>query len=325
MSEPRFKIRKLSISELLDEGFRLFLFSWKRLTVIQLVSFVPMTAFMVGWLLWFGTLVTDVIGTPDLESVVEVGVAFVALLVGTVVIQAGLGSLVYVAVIRAIGETYLDRPWTVRSALAFPLQRLGRIVAGGALIFLIILTATTIPLTVAAGGAGLTAFVTRSASTPLMILAASVVGLGLLLPLMVLAGIFVVRYLLTLNVIAYEETSLGGALSRSAALVKGRYGKALALLLILLAINMLLSGILTAFVPSPDFQGMDPDEVTRIFPQILRAQIYSAVAGQVAALFLQSFIQICWTLFYFSSRCEVEGFDLAYLSARGGGDADAEP
>ena len=58
------------------------------------------------------------------------------------------------------------------------------------------------------------------------------------------------------------------------------------------------------------------DEIRRLLPQLIRAQILSAILGQAIGVLTHTYSLICWTLFYFSTRCEKEGFDLAYLASR---------
>lgn len=311
MARPTFQVRSLTIAEILDEGFRLFRYGFGRLLLFQLIVYVPTTALLAYGIISAGDVLLSMVGTSSLPDLGPLMARLVLFGVALVTLQVVAGALVMVATSRAVADTYLGRAWTTGTILRTALERSPAAVAVGAFLTLIFALSITIPLGL---GGVLALSVGSSGGGVLLVVLAVVFGLALAGVSVLGALLLLLRYGLGLIAVAVEHTGFTAALSRSVELMRGRYARGLALFLILVAINLLLTSVLTAFLPMPSFEGVDPDELRRLLPQLIRGQVLSTILSQVAGLFVQIYTSICWTLFYFTARCEAEAFDLSHLA-----------
>lgn len=313
MARPTFQVRSLTIAEILDEGFRLFRHGFVRLLVFQLIVYVPTTALLTYGIVSAGDLLLAMAETSSVPEVKPLLLRFVAFVLALVSLQVVAGALVMVATSRAVADTYLGRSWTTGTILRTAFARSPAAIAVGAFLTLILGLSIGVPVGVGGVIAFSVGFVSRDAV--LIILA---ILFGLALAVVALCGVLflVLRYGLALVAVAVEDTSFTAALGRSVDLMRGRYARGLALFGILVAVNLLVTSVLTAFLPLPSFEGVDPDELYRMLPQLIRGQVLSTLLSQVAGVFVQIYTSICWTLFYFTARCEAEAFDLSHLAGR---------
>ena len=96
----------------------------------------------------------------------------------------------------------------------------------------------------------------------------------------------------------------------------GRYWAALGLWVVVIVVGLLLGFVASAFVPSPSFEVLDPDRLRQILPELVRSQTVSTILGEATGMVTRTYGVVAWTLFYFSARCEREGFDLAHLAGQ---------
>jgi hypothetical protein len=315
MSDRSFEIRRLSMSEILDEGFRLFRHGFLRFLVFQLILYVPSLVLVALMLRSVGDLAMLALEgkLPSVTEMIALGGAYVG---AFAVLQTVIASISTIALTRGVSDTYLSRPWTVSSILRATVKLAPQGILAGLLLGLMIFGAAAIPMVVFGGGmfalVGVSAF---KGDLPSILALVTVGGFGGLLGLAA-AGYIVVRYCVAYAALSIENLSATRAFGRSARLVSGRSWRALGLLVILVMLGAALGGVLSAFVPSPSFEGKDLDELRQLVPQLIRSQILSSILTQAVGVLTNTYALICWTLFYFTSRCESEGFDLTVLAER---------
>ncbi len=306
------KVRQLKISEVLDEGFKIFRHALGRFVLFQLILYLPST-FALAWLL---NALGDVLiamfeggKQPDLQALAVQGGGVVLLLC---CMQVFLGSLTMLAMSRGVEETYLGRTWSAKTILKETLRLAPRGVIVAAILLCLFLACVLVPALFAGG---LVFVLISSVGKGIGAVVIMLLFMGAAALLMLWMAIFVVlRYGLALNVVAIEGGSVLNAFSRSVELMRGQYVRGMALMMLMVAISLIFSGPLGALVPMPDFTTLDAEKLLAMVPQIIRAQILSTILGQFISMFFQAFSSICWTLFYFSARCEKEGFDLDFLA-----------
>lgn len=311
-----FLVRRLSIAEILDEGFRLFRRGFGRLVVFQLIVYVPTTALLAFGIAGTGDIVTEMASeraAPELAPLALKLILFITLLIG---LQAVVGAFVMVATSRAVADSYLGNPWTAKTVLSAGLRLAPRSTALGAFLTLVFFAGLLGPAAVA--GAGGIAVLSAAGGGAAAIAVAALFALAVAAMSVGLSMLLILRYGLSLSVLALEGATVRESIARSVELMRGRYLRGLALFGILIAVNLLITSILSAFVPMPSFRGIDPDEFRRLLPQFIRGQVLSTILGQISSVFVQIYTSICWTLFYFTARCELEAFDLSYLADRFG-------
>jgi hypothetical protein len=311
---PTFHVRSLSIAEILDEGFRLFRHGFARFLLFQLILYVPTTA-LLAWGIWSGGgILSEMVensSAPDFGALLFQLVLF---FLGIMCLQVIAGAVVMVATSRAVADSYLGRAWTTRTILAAAIRSAPAAIGVGAILSLLLVVALLGPAGIVVA---IAVAVFASASGGVLIIVMAVLfGLALGVLALLAAFLLVLRYGLALVVLAVEHVGVSAAMERSVELMRGRYLRALALFLILVAVNLLITSVLSAFVPTPSFEGVDPDELRRMLPLFIRGQMLSTMLGQVAGIFVQIYTSICWTLFYFTARCEAEAFDLSHLAER---------
>jgi hypothetical protein len=314
MNAAKFEIRKLTLGENLDEAFKLFRHGFWRFLFFQLLIYGPSIAVFAFAFLKGGDALLAMLESgemPDLKDFV--GPIF--LLSGAMLFIYGIvAPISIVALTRGVADTYLSRRWTVGSILGDAVKAAPRAIVVGLVVTLVIVAGYFGPVVLLAGTVLATMresiLAANLGAIALLIISAAIGGMVS----MVLGTYIVLRYSVALTAVAVEDASIDTALRRSATLVSGHYGTALGLFLIQIAFNMLAGFMLSALVPSPSFEGIDPEELKALVPQLVRSQILSSILGQVAGMLVGTYTVICWTLFYFTQRCEKEGFDLTYLA-----------
>jgi hypothetical protein len=309
-----FHVRSLSTAEILDEGFRMFRHGFGRFLVFQLIVYVPTTLLLAYGILASGDVLTEMVNkssAPEVAPLIPKLLLFLSALLG---LQVVAGAVVMVATSRAVADSYLGRAWSTLSILREALRLAPASIGVGAVLTAIFLIAVFVPMTIGIGVA--VAVVATSGSDMLLVALSVLFGIALGMLAVCAAFLLVLRYGLALVALAVEHVSVRAALARSVELMRGRYLRALVLFLILVAVNLLITAVLSMWLPTPKFEGMDPDELRRLVPQIIRGQLLSTVLSQVAGIFVQVYTLICWTLFYFTARCEAEAFDLSHLAER---------
>jgi len=316
MAGAKFEIRRLSLGEILDEGFKVFRHGFWRFLFFQLLLYVPSILVFAFVFDAGGEALVEMIEIGRVPEVAEL-LAAIALFAGAILlIQAIVGPISAVALTRGVSDTYLSRPWTVGSLLAGALRDAPRAIAVGSLLIALVLAGILVPVGLVAAGV-ITLAGDALVASDLGAIAAAVLAAGVAGTVALAAGVWIlVRYSVALIALAVEGTSVSGAFRRSVELVAGRFGPALGLFLIQIAFNLLAGLMLSAFVPSPSFEGIDPEELKTMIPGLVRSQIVSSVLSQAAGMVVGTYTVICWTLFYFTMRCEKEGFDLAHLAER---------
>jgi hypothetical protein len=311
---PTFHVRSLSLAEILDEGFRLFRHGFSRFLLFQLLLYVPTSA-MLAWGIWSGgNILTEMVDASEAPDFRVLAVKFFVFLGAIMVVQVIAGAIVMVATSRAVADSYLGRPWSTRSILSEAARSFPAAVMVGVILTMLFMVAVIGPL----GLIVAIAFVVLAGANggALILVLGILFGLALALLSLLAAFLLVLRYGLALVVLAVEHVGVRDAMGRSVELMRGRYVRGVALFLILVAVNLLITSVLSAFLPTPGFEGVDPDEFRRLLPLFIRGQMLSTLLGQVAGIFVQIYTSICWTLFYFSARCEAEAFDLSHLAER---------
>jgi hypothetical protein len=313
---PRFEIRRLAVGEILDEGFKLFRHGFWRFLFFQLLLYLPSIAVFGVAFKMGGDALIEMIESGELPKMSELISAFALFAGAILLIQGIVGPISTVALTRGVADTYLSRPWTVRSLLVQALAIAPQAIAVGFLLILVALAGFIVPLGLTAGGlfllSGESLLAGNLGAIGLAVLATAISGsVALALGMWIL-----VRYSVALIALAVEGTDTVESFHRSTRLIAGRFWPALGLFLIQIAFNLLAGLLLSMLVPTPSFEGISSEELKALIPQLVRSQILSSVLSQAAGMIVGTYTVICWTLFYFSMRCEKEGFDLSYLADR---------
>lgn len=322
MSSHKFEIRKLTIGENLDEAFKLFRHGFWRFLFFQLLIYGPSIAVFSFAVHSGGTLVLEILETGELPNAGTLIVPLLLFFGAMLFIHGVVGPISTVALTRGVADTYLGRSFSVGSILKNAISLAPQAIAVGLGVVTLIACAYGLPPLFLGGGAFLamqeSVFVGDFGAIAVLVAATSLGGL-------IGAGLgswVLLRYSVALTTLAVEGADVGATLKRSAELARGHYGQALALFLIQVAFSTLGGLLLSAIVPSPAFEGIDPEELKALVPQLVRSQILSSILGQIAGMMVGTYTIICWTLFYFTLRCEKEGFDLVYLAERLGAPKD---
>lgn len=310
-----FEIRALTLGEVLDDAFDLFRRSIVPLILFQLVAFVPTAIAEVVIIAAAGEAAGDLIRSGGDAALA--GPAMVALLGGGAVlaIQVVIAPLIGVGLTSAVADTYLSKPWSVKQLFGVAYKYAARsIVLGGVLLVLIMLV-VVLPIAVA-GSAAYAMWSGGAVEGPTTILLIVVASLVAGMPVLFGAIYINIRYALAFVALVVEDAPVLASLKRSAALMKGRYWSGFGLWLVLFLVGLLLGFAASLFAPAPAFETLDPDQLRQLLPQIVRSYTLRTVLGEAMGMFTRTFAIIAWTLFYFSSRCQAEGFDLVLLAER---------
>ncbi len=308
-------VRRLRLGELLDEAFQLLKATFSRLIVFQALVYAPSLALAALAVHAAGQWLTGLLEgelEPQLPSLI---VGTLGFFFGFLALQVLLGAITQVALTKGAAQTYLgEGAASVSGLLAYARRLFIRSLGLGLFLTSLLALAFAFPTAalVAAAVLVLGSGPQNLIGALLLVLAGGVFGLGGL----AFATFVYLRYAMAGAVLAIEGTSVAQALARSVVLMKGRYGSALALLAILTAIGLMVGGVLSLVVPTPAFEGKDLGEIRALLPQLIRSQMMSQVLGQVAGALSGLYTSLCWTLFYFSARCDAEGFDLAHQAAK---------
>ncbi len=135
-------------------------------------------------------------------------------------------------------------------------------------------------------------------------------------PLLIYAGFMALRYALALPASVVENLKPRAALKRSIALTKGARGRILALWVLVIVIEFIVSATTQAFF------------VAYTIRHHYHVPIGLRIAQQVVAFFTNTFVgpilAIGTTLFYYDQRVRKEGFDIEWMMAAAGlGDSAA--
>ncbi len=308
----KFVIRSLTLGEILDQGFHLFTASFFRIAPFQVVAYLPPTL-----LLWFGEesivrFVRDAVslGRAEdplllLEMVPRALFAF-ALMIGVSLLSTAVGSL---ASVRGLSRTYLGQNWDLLSLLPELGPRLIPSIAAWFLMTAIHMLAFGLPIAVFIGVALVAVSGQMGWAVGLFLL---LLGSLAFLVALVAVGYLSLRFSFVVQLVALEDRWPLAALRRSAILMQGRYIRGLALIAILFMVGMIPGTIAGAFVPTPAFEAMDPDQIATMIEALMRAQVLSATIQQIVAGLIGIFSYAVWVVFFYSTLCEAEGFDLEY-------------
>jgi hypothetical protein len=316
MSAHHFEIRKLTIGENLDEAFKLFRHGFWRFLFFQVLIYLPSIAVFSWTVHAGGNALLRMLETQEVPSATDLVLPLTLFLGAMIFIHGVVGPISSVALTRAVADTYLGRRFTVRSILLDAIGAAPRTIAVGLGVVVLCLLAYVVPPSLFGGG------------TFLLLRDSILVGdfgvIALWIGVVLVSGlagaalgtVTVLRYSVALTAVAVENADFTTALRRSATLVSGHYVPGLVLFIVQVLFSALGGFLLSMLAPSPSFEGLDLKEVTAMIPQLVRSQIVSSILGQVAGMFVGTYSIICWTLFYFTLRCEKEGFDLSYLAER---------
>lgn len=316
MGGRQFSIRPLRLSEILDEGLELCKQTFFRVLPFQLIVYLPSTILFAYLFMLLGDGITEQIVNQNPEAIVKLAIQAGSLLVIMTLVQILFGTIAAVTIIRGMERCYRGIQTSVGELAAWAVKSSGRAIALGLLLSILFFGAMFLPALVLVAPAAYWAFSSGGSTAPLVM--AVLGGLLSISVIIILATYLAVRYGLAGASLAVEDASAIEAMRRSAILVKGAYGRALGLLVVIFAIQFLIGGVLSAFVPTPSFTGVDPDELRQLVPMFVRSQILGTIVGQIAGMFTGIYASACWLLFYFTMRCEKEGFDLEHqLDAQG--------
>lgn len=316
MGAAKFEIRKLTIGEILDESFKIFRHGFWRFILFQLVIYVPSIAIFAAMIYGGGELLIKMIETSETPGLADIFAPLSLGLFALLFIHGVVSPISSVALTSGVADTYLSKEWTASTLARRALKKAGSAIAVGGAVILALVTAFLLPVVLLAGGAFVLLgadFASIGAGGAALMVAATFFGalIGVVL------GTWVtLRYSMVLTLVAIEDVGFARAFARSKELMTGAYGQGLGLLGILIAFGLLGGVLMTAFVPSPSFEGLDPDAIKSMIPSLVRSQMLSSIGSQIAGLFIGTYTAIAWTLFYFSRRCVREGFDLSYLADR---------
>lgn len=155
-------------------------------------------------------------------------------------------------------------------------------------------------------------------AVPLIVLS-FLTGLAVILGLiaLILPGIYIgVRLFLASPALVVEDESARGAMKRSWALVKDRWWPTFGVIVVSLLLIGIIAGLLQGLIIAPLFADSDNAVLGAVLNTL------GTVVGNVITIPLQAAVL---TILYFDLRVRKEGFDLALLSQRVGGDGIAAP
>lgn len=292
------ELRPLSLSEVLDRGFKIAVRNYGRLLAIASVVFLPI--FVLACLIVKAKM-------PDASAVVDGQIVFLTqedidafeLAVGGAALLGFLGYLIAIAAMHfAVGDVYLDETRTVGESVRMTGRRVGQIL----LVLVGTVIGVAVPLVVA-----------------VIVFAAVSQALGILA--FIAAGVFgywfFVASSLALAVVMREQVNGLDAIRRSIELVKGKWLTTFGLYIV----TGILLGVLSFVVSSimaKVFAGGAGDSVTGV-------AIASVAAPFVGELITAPILVAIVTVFYFDLRVRKEGYDLEMLARESGIAFDAGP
>ncbi|TVM34650.1 hypothetical protein [Oceanidesulfovibrio marinus] len=288
----QYRVGEFGVGQLLDVAFNVFKDNYKPMLIVAVLAFLPVTIITVAVLLggvlpmYKQLLMFNATGAmPDPTVMFATMAPFFAAV-------SVLGILWYLTTIISEGaitfvtaSSYLDNPVAPREALRYCFSRWWALLKTAlliALIFIGILFVGGILVALAMGGISLIAGG----------LVGGLISFVLIVGLFLAAIMVFLRYFLALKIVILEGVAGREALGRSAFLMKGTYGRAFILLLLLGVVSNIIgtAANLIPFVP---------------------VAIVLSIALQVA---IYVYTTSVWTMFYFSNRCKHENFDLVLLA-----------
>jgi hypothetical protein len=323
MADHRFELRRLSLSEILDEGFKIFRVGFSRFMAFQLLVSLPLLILLTALLRSGGERLISIVESEQLPglrgSIALVGFYSVAF----VLLQTAMASISAMGLSRAVADMYLSRAWTTSSILTEAIRLSRRAVLLGLTYGTMLFMTLFIPVVLLGGGVAVLGRAgpalqrlfsaqptTHDAALLLLFFVAMAIGslIGLIGALWM--G---VRFGLAFPVLAIERCSVSSAFARARQLIRGRFWRALGLVVFVSMLSAFIGGALAAFVPVPSFEQSNWAELRRLLPSLIRTQILSSTVSQAVGVITSVFSLICWTLFYFTARVESEGFNLDAL------------
>jgi hypothetical protein len=287
------RFRAQSIGELLDSAFTVYRRRFLVIVAVMAVFQLPYLAVqLLGERSALSTIASLQTGSPTAAQLeAELGnlaAAAVTVLAISVAYALFLLPIAQGAVIRVVGDDYLDRTPGIGSALAMAFRRGGALIGFGLLVLAIIL----VPL-------GLILL--------LGVLVGGAAGVGLILLLgiawAVYFVIFGVRLSLGAQAVVLERTGPVAALRRSFALTAGSFWRIVLFYVIVNVVSSIVSELLGLLI-GLFTGGLSPGS------QLL----VSALASGIIGLLTSPFLLILLTLVYYDVRIRREAFDLEMLA-----------
>jgi hypothetical protein len=296
------RFRSMSVGEWLDATFTLYRRNFVLIASISAVVQIPyaLLTFILFEVTGIAGFVNSPFGSLNPQTATRAQeIAQLNSLVGAFAVSAGvllLAALVVfplgeAATTRAVSDTYLDRPPSLRAAYRAAWTRLG------SLITMILLL---VGLYLAAGLAVL-----------LLVLLFAAIGAPLLGGLIAIFGFGVLALLIASNfpfalavpAVVLERASGRRGLARSWQLVRSRFWANFGRLLLIALISGIISGVLAAIFELPG-AALAPNN----------AFIFNQIGGAIARVFVGPITYIGVTLLYYDARIRKEGFDIEMLA-----------
>ena len=294
-------LRPLTVGEIFDRAFTLYrrnLWLFVGITALPAVLGLAMALLMQFMQRMMGraALAAD---NPDPALMASAGMALLGMVGGLLVIFI-VYWIVYMialgATTHAVSELYVGRSASVRQSYS---GMRGRI--GGLLVLMLLVGIRLVVLWIAGTvtvviGAVVGAFVHPVVSGLLMVFG--------LVGLLLVGGVMMLRYGMSVSALVVEGLSPGNAIRRSIELTKGRLGRVFLLVL---------CSMMVSFAAALIFQG--PFTAGALFagPESTLGfwlDVAGAVFGTSAGTFTAPFLVIGLALLYYDARIREEGFDL---------------
>jgi hypothetical protein len=288
------RFRAQSFGELLDSAFTVYRRRFLPIVAIMAIFQLPYLALTVLAEQPF----TSLLPSSGSVTFLSPGQAqsFLASLVAALLVLLALGigyqvlllSLSQGAVVKVVGDDYLDRPSGVGAALQMALRRAGPLIAFAVLALVLVLAplAVILLLGLLAGSAGGVALIVIG-------------GLG-----WILWVIFVeIKVSLGVQALMLERLGPVAALRRSFRLTTGFFWKIFLFYLVIIVVTFIVSELL---------QGL-ASLVVSAMPLSSR-YLVTSVANGIIGIFTSPFILILLTLVYYDVRIRREGFDIEMLA-----------
>ena len=288
-------LRPLTLADVLDGMFRLFLAHWRTYTLALGVVLIPQN-FVVAYLtteVFGGTGLFEQLSNPATAEAVVAGgdiVPFIGLIVVSLATFLFTTPFLNGVACRTAAEAYQQRDPTPGAVLRFALRRYWALIGVTLLIVLIPVAVLALPVASLVAGAVL--------EQP----ALAVLG-GILIFFAVLAVIWLVlSYSLAYVVVVVEGAGPVNALRRSFRLVRGRFWRVFGTLILAAIISGLVAQV--AVVPFSI-----PGD---IFGDWL-GLVFTTIGAVIAAVITTPLSANAQTLLYYDGRVRAEGYDLRLL------------
>jgi hypothetical protein len=269
-------LRPLGLGEILDVGIKLFLRHWK--TLMGCVVWVVLPVQIVSVLITLSVAPEQLDPTTS-ETVDTNEVDTFLASQGVIALLQGLVYLLATAAcFKAVADAYLGHAPSAGHSLRFALRRLPALVWFG-IVYVCLLALAFIAL--------------------------------------IIPGIWLtIAWALAIPALLFERTSAFGALRRSFRLVRGRWWKIFATLLIGVFLVSFLGGIIQGILLIVPALLVEDNDAVNAFANVVAATIGSVLTTPFTAAIV--------TLVYFDQRVRKEGFDLRLLAEGLGGERDPD-